>query len=168
MNIELYPLEKAVIGGISICFGMEQSAVESVIGKGQLVGKRYYYYNSEMVIDYNENKMVEFIEFFGGFDGKIQPKIYGEYVFKTKADDLYNILCKKNNGDIIDNENGYAYSFLNISVGIYRSTIPESVQEMIAEAEEDGESMGTEEIEYEMRRADYWAAIGIGIEGYYR
>ena len=65
MNIELYPLEKVVIDGASIYLGMEQSAVESVIGKGELVGKRYYYYNSEMAIDYNDHQMVEFIEFLG-------------------------------------------------------------------------------------------------------
>ena len=47
MNIELYPLEKVVIDGVSIYLGMEQAAVESVIGKGQPVGNRYYYYNSE-------------------------------------------------------------------------------------------------------------------------
>lgn len=167
MNIEIYPLEKVVIDGISIYLGEDQSAVENAIGKGQLVGKRYYYYNAEMAIDYNDNKTVEFIEFLGGIDGKIQPSIYGKYAFKTKADDLYNILCQKNNGNINDNENGYSYSFLNICVGIYRSSIPENVQEMIAEAAENGEPMETEEIEYEMKRADYWSAIGIGVEGYY-
>lgn len=48
MNIEIYPLEKVVIDGISICLGMKQSAVENAMGKGQLVGNRYYYYNTEM------------------------------------------------------------------------------------------------------------------------
>lgn len=168
MNIELYPLEKVVIDGASIYLGMEQSAVESVIGKGELVGKRYYYYNSEMAIDYNDHQMVEFIEFLGGIDGNVQPKIYEKYAFKTKADDLFNILCQNNCGDIDDNENGYSYSFLNISVGIYRSSTPENVQEMITEAEENGEPMETEEIEYEMKQANYWSTIGIGTEAYYR
>ena len=167
MNIEIYPLEKVVIDGISICLGMKQSAVENAIGKGQLVGNRYYYYNTEMAIDYNDNKVIEFIEFLGGIDGKIQPTIYGEYVFKTKADDLYDILYTKNNGNIDDNENGYSYSFLNICVGIYRSSTPENVQEMITEAEENGTPMETSEIEYEMKKANFWATIGIGVEGYY-
>lgn len=143
------------------------NAIESLIGKGQLVGNRYYYYNNEMAIDYNDNKTVEFIEFLGGIDGKIQPAIYGVYAFKTNADELYNILCQKNCGNIADNENGYCYNFLNICVGTYRSSTPENVQEMIAEAEENGESMEAEEIEYEMRQANYWATIGIGVEGYY-
>ena len=50
MNIEIYPLDKVVIDGVAIHLGMEQSAVESSIGKGQLVGTRYYYFNSEMAI----------------------------------------------------------------------------------------------------------------------
>lgn len=69
MNIEIYPLEKVVIDGISICLGMKQSAVENAMGKGQLVGNRYYYYNTEMVIDYNDNKVIEFIEFLGSING---------------------------------------------------------------------------------------------------
>lgn len=168
MNIEIYPLEKVVIDGISICLGMEQAAVENAIGKGELVGDHYYYYDSDMAIYYSDNRTVEFIDFLGGHDGIIQPKIYGEYVFKTKADELYNILYQNNHGDIDDHEDGYSYAFLNISVGIYRSSIPEGVQEMIAEAEENGEPMEPEEIEYEMNQANYWATIGIGVDGYYR
>ncbi len=56
------------------------------IGKGQVVGKRHYYFNNQMAIDYNENGTVAFIEFLGGIDGKIQPVIYGKCVFGTKAD----------------------------------------------------------------------------------
>lgn len=52
MNIEIYPLEKVVIDGVAIYFGMEQSAVEASIGKGQLVGNRHYYFNDELAIDY--------------------------------------------------------------------------------------------------------------------
>lgn len=168
MNIEIYPLEKVVIDGVSIYLGMEQSAVENAIGKGQLVGKRYYYYNSEMAIDYNNTKTVEFIEFLGGIDGRIQPTIYDVSAFKTEAEDIFKTLCEKNNGDIDDRENGYSYSFLNISVGVYRSSIPESVREMIEEAEADGEPMDVDEIEYEMKKANHWETIGIGIENYYR
>ena len=67
LNIEIYPLEKVVIDGIPVYLGMEQAAVEAAIGKGKLAGKRYYYYDSDMAIDYDENKKVEFIEFLGGY-----------------------------------------------------------------------------------------------------
>lgn len=167
MNIEIYPLEKVVIDGTAICFGMNQSDVEMAIGKGQFIGKRHYYFDNEMVIDYNANGRFEFIEFLGGIDGNLQPVIYGKYVFQTKADELYDVLSKKNNGNIVDNENGYAYRFLNISVGIYRSSIPENVQEMIMEAEKDGVPMKIEDIQYERKKADYWNTLGIGAEGYY-
>ena len=66
MKIEIYPLEKILIDGIPVFLGMEQSAVEAVIGKGQLIEKRYYYYDSEMAIDYDDSKRIEFIEFLGG------------------------------------------------------------------------------------------------------
>lgn len=167
MNIEIYPLEKVLIDSTEICFGMNQSDVETAIGKGQVAGKRHYYFNNEMAIDYNENGTVAFIEFLGGIDGKIQPVIYGKCVFGTKADELYEVLSKKNNGDIVDDENGYAYSFLNISVGIYRPSILENVQEMIMEAEKDGMPMKIEDIQYERKKADYWSTLGIGVEGYY-
>lgn len=38
---------------------------------------------------------------------------------------------------------------------------------MIAEAEADGDPMDADEIEYEMRKANHWATIGIGVENYY-
>ena len=69
LNIEIYPLEKVVIDGIPVYLGMKQSAVEAAIGKGQSMGKRYYYFNSDMAIDYDENKTIQFIEFLGGIDG---------------------------------------------------------------------------------------------------
>ena len=58
MNIELYPLEKIVIDGVPIRFGMDQAAVEAVIGKGQLVRRRYYYFGNEMAVDYSEGGTV--------------------------------------------------------------------------------------------------------------
>ena len=89
------------------------------------------------------------------------------YAFQTEADNLYNILSEKNHGGIDDSENGYSYSFLNISVGVFRSSIPDAVQEMIEDADEEGDPMEADEIEYEMRKANYWSTIGIGIENYY-
>ena len=167
MNIAIFPLEKIIIDGIEICFGMNQSAVERVIGKSICVGKRHYYFNDEMAIDYRNNK-VEFIEFLGGHDGKLQPKIYGRNVFKTKADELYDILKEKNKGIIGDNEGGYSYQFPNISIGVYREAIPASIEEMIEEAENSGDPMSEEDIEDEMKRANYWATIGVGSIGYFK
>ena len=65
MNIQIYPLDKVVFDNVSICLGMEKKAVELALGVGEAIGNRYYYFNSEMAIDYQENK-VNFIEFLGG------------------------------------------------------------------------------------------------------
>lgn len=51
MHIEIYPLEKVKIDTAEIYLEMEKSALEAAIGKGQLLGNRYYY-NCEMAVDY--------------------------------------------------------------------------------------------------------------------
>lgn len=113
MKIKIYPLDKVLIDGTAVCLGMEQSDVESAIGKGQLIGKRYYYFDSEMAIDYSNDK-VEFIEFLSGIDGMLKPLIYGISAFEAKANDLLEVLKEKNTGVISDTENGYSYHFQNI------------------------------------------------------
>lgn len=167
MNIEICPLEKIVIGSASIYLGMTQSEVESVLGKGQFIGSRYYYFNNELALDYNGGRL-DFVEFLSGADGALRPKIYNVSVFETKADDLFDILKKQNNGPVNDSEHGYSYQFPNISVGVYREAVPEDVNEMIEEAKSFGNPMSDDEIEYEMKRANYWATIGCGSVGYYQ
>ena len=167
MNIEIYPLDKVVIDGVAISLGMEKDVVESAIGKGQIVGTRCYYFNSEMAIDFSDHK-VEFIEFLCGVDGMLKPTIYGISAFETQANDLFEVLEKQNNGVIGDCENGYSYQFQNISIGVYREAVPKEVEEMIEETIRFGNPMSDEEIQYEMKRANHWATIGVGIAGYYQ
>lgn len=168
MKIEIYSLEKIVVDGVSIYLGMDQSDVETAIGKGQLVGKRYYYYDYEMAIDYSENKTVRFIEFLAGIDGTIHPVIYGVSAFDIHADELVDLLRQKNDGEIDDSERGYSFAFLNISVGVYRERIPSDVMEMIEEKKADGiPTEDDEDVAEEMRKATHWATIGVGVAGYY-
>ena len=167
MNIEIYPLKKVLIDHVAICFGMEKSSVDAVIGNGQRIGNRCYYFNHEMAIDYRNNK-VEFIEFLGGIDGILKPTIYGLSAFEAQADDLFDVLTKQNNAMVGDHENGYSYQFQNISVAVYREAIPQEVEEMIGEAASFGNPMSDDEIQHEMKRANHWATIGIGIAGYYQ
>ncbi|MBQ8510284.1 MAG: hypothetical protein IJ493_10300 [Clostridia bacterium] len=171
MNIELYPLEKVVVDGVSIDLGMEQSDVEAAIGKGQYVKPcdRYYYYHSEMAISYNNDRKVEFIEFLGGIDGSLRPAIYGVSAFDTPANELAELLKQKNNGEIQDLERGCSLSFLNISVGVYRSATPSDVAEMIEEMKANGISTdNNKDVEADIRKANHWETIGIGTAGYYR
>ena len=167
MNIQIYPLVKVVFDNVSIYFGMEKSAVELALGAGEAIGNRYYYFNSEMAIDYQENK-VDFIEFMGGVDSKLKPTIYGISAFDVNAAEMVDVLKKNNNGEICDNEKGYSYQFSNISIGIYREAIPNEIVEMIEEAKSFGNPMSNDEIEHEMKRANYWATIGCGAVGYYQ
>ena len=167
MHIEIHPLDKVVFDNTAIFLGMEKSAVESAIGKGQFIGNRCYYFNDEMAIDFDENK-VQFIEFLGGTDGVLKPVVYGFSVFDTGTDELVNILKQHNRGEICDNERGYSYQFSNISIGVYREAVPEEISEMINEAADFGNPMTDEEIEYESKRASYFASIGVGVNGYYQ
>ena len=121
MNIQIYPLDKIVFDNISICFGMEKSAVELALGAGEAIGDRYYYFNSEMAIDYRENK-VDFVEFLAGIDGKLKPTIYGVSAFDVNAAELVDVLKANNNGEICDDENGYSYSPIG-SMCVLRSFI---------------------------------------------
>jgi len=169
MDIEIFPLEKVVIGKFAVFLGMKRSEVEKVIGLGQAIGGRTYYYEDELAIDYDKNDKVEFIEFLGGIEGVLQPKIYGVSVFEANADELIDLLKQKNNGEADDTEQGYSYSFFNISVGVYREITPTDVLEMIEEMKADGiPTEDNEDLAADMRRANHWATIGVGVAGYYR
>lgn len=168
MKIEIFPLEKVLIDGVALCLGMEQAAAEQIVGKGQFVRDRYYYRNSELTISYDNDGKVSFIEFLGGIDGQLKPTIYGVSVFDADADEIYELLKQHNGDEITDIERGYCYSFLNISVGLYRESIPENVTEMIEEATSFGNPISEEEIEYETKKAHHWATIGFGIKNYYQ
>lgn len=146
---------------------MEKSAVELALGTGKVIGDRYYYFNSEMAIDYHENK-VDFIEFLGGINGKLKPTIYGVSAFAVNAVELVKVLKTNNNGEICDDENGYSYQFANISIGVYREALLDEITEMIEEAKNDGNPMSDDEIAEEMKRANHWATIGCGTAGYYQ
>lgn len=168
MKVEVYPLDKIVIDGKSICLGMEQSAVESVIGKGELIGKRCYYYGNELAIDYDEDRKVEFIEFLGGAEGSLRPIVHGVSVFETSADELIEILKEKTTGEITELEKGYSIIFKDSSIGLYKTIRREDVLEMIEEMKAEGISIeNNEDIEMEMKKSNYWASFGIGIRDYY-
>ena len=169
MNIEIYPLDKVVFDGVPVYLGMERFVVENAIGTGHLIGKRYYYYNNELAIDYNDNDTVEFIEFLGGSEGSLQPTIYGVSVFGTDAAEVAEILEQKNDGEITDIEHGYSYSFSNISVGVYREIRPSDVLDMMEAMKEDGiPTEDNEDLVVDMQKANHWTTIGVGIAGYYQ
>ncbi len=168
MDIEMLPLIGIKVGGSEIAFSASREDVERLLGAPYSErGASIYYFNNELRFDFDKSGGIEFVELLGGIDGELRPQIYGLSAFETDADELYNVLAEKNKGEIADNENGYSYAFFNISVGIYRETIPDNVREMIEEAAGEGYPMSAEDINAEMRRARHWATIGIGNRGYY-
>ena len=66
-------------------------------------------------------------------------------------------------------QQGYSCAFLNISVGVYREIVPSDVMEMIEEMKADGiPTENNEDVAEEMRKANHWATIGVGVAGYYQ
>lgn len=167
MNIKIKPLEGIEWNENFISLQCSKEAVEQLLGKPDILENSYYYFNNELRFDFNDENELEFIEFLAGTEGDIQPEIFGINPFSIQADELYSILSEHNCGEIYDSENGYSYAFLEISIGIYRESTPEGVLEMIEDAKENNEPLSKEECVFEMNRANHWATIGLGIEGYY-
>lgn len=174
MKIDIVPLEKISIDEKEIFLGMNKQQVSDLLGEPESIhlqygGKtwRHYYYNTELAIDYNKDDMIEFIEFLGGIDGELKPYIYGISAFESSADELFSVLSEHNNGKIDDHEQPYSYAFLDISVGIYRESSPEAVQEWIDEMQANGEEYDPDALAEEMREANHWLTIGIGSKNYY-
>lgn len=137
-------------------------------GKGELIGKRCYYYGNEQAIDYDEDRKVEFIEFLGGVEGSLRPIVYGMSVFEISADELIEILKEKTTGEITELEKGFSIIFKDSSIGLYKTIRREDVLEMIEEMKAEGISIeNNEDIEMEMKKSNYWASFGIGIRDYY-
>ena len=171
-KIILHPTEGVTIDEKEIRLGMTRAEVTALMGEPETVHNespvQLYYSGSELRFDFDaDTGLLEFIEFLGGHDGALQPELYGVSVFAVQADELVTLLTEKNGGTLIDDENGYSYAFAEIGVGIWRERIPEDVEEMIAEAEEDGNPMDEESIAEEWKLANYWATVGIGGMEYY-
>ena len=84
MKVEIFPLEKIRIEDKEIMIGMNVSQVEDMMGKAEgrfeNYGSKSYrslYLNSELGLDFDENGLLEFIEFLGGNEGMLKPYIYG-------------------------------------------------------------------------------------------
>jgi len=165
--ITLLPTEGADIDGKEIRFGMTYDEVCTAMGKPDSTHADNNYiqaYYAENCIHFEFNaktKQLTYIEFSRGTDA-VQPELFGVSVFPMEAGDLLNFLKDRNDGDIIDNENGYSYVFRELGISIWRESIPEDVEEMIEEAEEDGSPMSEEDIANEWDTANYWATVGVG------
>lgn len=170
MKVELFPLDRVEIDGVSISLGMDRSDVEVAmgVGKEQRVRNCNYYHCSDIAISFDEENKVDFIQVSGDIDGHIEAVIYGVSVFDVGADELAELLTRMNGNEIHDKEKGYSHSFTNISVGVYREFLPEGIARMIEEMKADGiPTENNPDLEADKWKAEHWCAIGIGVPGYY-
>lgn len=166
--IRILPLVGIELDSNCIKLGDSKEAIVELLGPPcRKHNNSMYYFESKLRFDYDIKGEIEFIEFLGGIDGELQPVIYDVNAFEEDAEDLVKILAQKNNCKINDIENEYSHVFTEISVGIYRDTIPANIAEMIEDARKDGVTLSNEELSYQKKRASHWATIGIGIKGYY-
>jgi len=131
--------------------------------------RRLVYPDYECTISFDQSKTVEFIEFISGpFPQRIQLSLYGIDPFQVGADNLVALLSERNAGPVDDSGAGYCYSFLNISVGIWRQGTEEDLQEWVEEKKENGEyEIDRTWIEEEVAKSKNFWTIGIGKPGYY-
>ena len=169
MNVVLYPLERVELDGTSISLGMSQMEVEQLIGPGHdCNGRRHYYFNTEMAVDYGVNGKVEFIEFLGGVEGERKRVVCGVSAFDVDAEAVLEILRLENSGKEEDKERGHCCTFRGISVGVYRELTPADVLEMEEEMRREGiPTEGNADLERDRRNAAHWSTIGLGVAGYY-
>lgn len=128
-----------------------------------------YYDELELHIDLDENGQVEFIEsIMGPFPKRTEVSIDGINPFKTQAGLLVEKLSELNNGFVDKSEAEYGYSFLEKSIGLYRSSTVKDIEEMIEEMKADNNYVNNEEdVLYELEKSKYFWTIGIGLKGYY-
>lgn len=122
MRVEVFPLEKITIDNKEIMLGMNIDEVQKLIGIPDRVfsncdgeSGRHYYFDSELVLDFDESGLLEFIEFLGGIDGNLRPYLYGVSAFETSADELLKMIMEQDD-EVDDSEADYCYCFLNVSI----------------------------------------------------
>lgn len=170
-TIRLEPLQGMDVSGVGyVAFGQTVQQVKQLLGDpSHTYDKELFYDELELRIDLNDEGRVAFIEcIYGPFCEKTIPLVYGERPFELPGEALVALLTEKNNGPIDDAEAEYCYSFVNISVGIYRESTPTDVLESIEEAKAQGTyKEDLDWLQGELRKANHFWTIGIGEKGYY-
>lgn len=169
MYIDIIPLQHVLFDSISLRFGQSRGEVEALMGPGEAVGHRYYYFDSQLALDYDAQDRLEFVEFLAGAEGTLRPRIGGVSVFDHDADALTDLLAQQNGGPADDPETGHCLTFHRLSIGLYRDITPADVAEMIAEMQADGlPTDHNPDLDADIRRARQWSTVGAGRSGYYR
>ncbi len=168
MHITLFPPEKIVINGHTLCFGAPRAEIEHALGKGTRIGDRCYYFDAELAIDYDTDETLQYIECLGGIDGILRPEFDGISIFDTQAEELTALLRHKTGTDFLETERGHLVRFPALGIGLYRERTPEEIAEMEQELRRFGISTEqSDDFREEKRKADHFATIGLGGKDYY-
>jgi len=154
----------------NIEFGMTKSELIDHIGEPSNEFENELYFDElELHIDLDENGTIEFIEsIMGPYPEKTEISVNGINPFKTKAEMLIDILTEFNNGIIDKSEADYGYSFLDKSIGLYRHSTVQDIEEMIKEMKSNNDFENQkEDALYELEKSQFFWTFGIGKKGYY-
>lgn len=151
-----------------IAFGTAKEEIQKIFGQPDIVESSYYYFNDELRLDFDQEGKLAYIEFLDGVEGRLFPEIEGIPIFNLNAKDVLKKLKEKNGGTIDEEEDGYSYTFFNLSIGVSRGNTPKDIEEMIAQMKADGVDIsGNEELEEEKKKAERWVTFGFGKKAYY-
>ena len=163
MRFVVIPKRGVETDGQLLRLGSTREEVTALFGEPDSVQGIAYYFDAELALDFGKDGTLRYIECRSGTNAVI----YGTDVFGTGADKLHGILAAENGTDIDEPEEGHSYTFNEIRVSLWRETSPQDVEEMIEEAENDGEPMTEDDIEDERQRAAHFDTIGVFAPGYY-
>lgn len=169
-KITLKPLEGVSVNDKKINFGQTKKEIIALLGNPDHEEEEQLYYDSlDIRFDFDENGLLEFAECQGPYSENSEFSIYEIDPFKLQDKELLELLTNKNNGEIDSFEAPYSYSFLEISVGIWRASTPKDIESTITEMKEDGTYEESKEImDQDLEKSKYFWTIAVGKIDYYK
>lgn len=169
-KITLKPLEGIIVNEKKIDFGQTKNDIINLFGNPNYEEENQLFYdNLDVRFDLDENGLLEFIECQGPFSENSEFNIYDINPFKLQDNNLVDLLTNKNNGEIDDFEAPYSYSFLEISVGIWRASVPTDIESTIAEMKEEGTYEESKEVmDQDLEKSKYFWTVAVGKVNYYK
>jgi len=161
--IKLMPLEGILIqNSLQIRLGMSDKELYNIIGKPDNKYEQEIFYDEyDIKIELDSFNKIEYIEILS--NEIINVEIYKINPLELYADQLIDLLKEKNGGDIFVEGNGIGYIFNNISVRLWRESIPDDINDIIIESKQDGvyDEM-KDEIMSDLEKSKKFTTIGIG------
>ncbi len=129
-----------------------------------------YYTKLGFHVHYDKDEKVEFIEMMGDMQSVFE--LYEKNPFTADVDEMVKILSDKNGTEINLIEAPASYMFLDLSLGIFRSSTPEKMLQYIEECRKDDPENfknGTPEwLLQDLEKSKHFATLSIGKKDYFR